>query len=1154
MIFLTDFLAALMTLQSILGLTPVIQEPNLGAVYIRSIQLAASPSNGNCLTTNGTDNAWSSCGTGGGGGGSSVGWTWNNINLLRMTTTTDDLLLGATATTSKAKLSVHSIGGNPAAYFNGNVGISSTTPGTALGVQGDVFVAGTITSTSTRANVLPYASTTAITAVTASSTNLYVSGASGALALIGTDGLLGKFAGSNPCTNQVALSISAVGVISCTSVTNAMLSNSTISGVSLGSNLNNLTINNGGAGTASGGTYNGSAAVTISYNSIGAVPTSRNINTTFPIQGGGDLSADRTITSAFSTTSNSGMSQGNLYVGSNGIFQVAASSSIFGFTPANNATTITVAGTANQVTSSAGAQDLSTNRTWTLSFPTLIINPNASTTLFSNFKTAYFGGIATTTIDTAGNITIPSGSSLTNMGRSDGCATWASAVLTSTGIACGSGGGGTPEFTVTLLDTFSTTTLATTTSVWTKGVFFASSTKVASQFPYASSTGISTSYASTSLLYANGLGGCSGGQYLTWSAGAFGCATDTAGGGFAWPWDTSTTFATTTRATSTSYWTQGVFFSSSTVAASQFPYASTTALSVSGNSFLGTVSSGVWNGSTIAIANGGTNQTSFPTTGGMIYYDGTRLTQSASGDPFFDAANSRFIVGRASGSFRINGVGTNGNGYLGIDSASAVTTGDVFLINASGNVGIATTTPAAKLAVTGNMFIAGNITSTSTLSSFFPYASSTAISTGYASSTSYFGAGLADCNTGNMLTWTAGRFGCEDDSTGAGGGANDFSWLSNYNVTMAATSSAIWAQAGLYASSTIVTSTSLATPLVTGINATASMYFDNSGMIGVSSSSPWGLFSISPSAWTDYTKPLFAVATSSGRFGFALGIFATSTSLNGGSDIGARVRIATTTQYSDASSGDHLFVDGRINSSWKSLGCDGFGGIVFNVASNVNNMCTGLAITPDTDGGVAALASNEFTDAIDLQASASSAASGEGAILGALNTSYSSSISQYAGIISATNTPAVIEVVASSPRSELSTSTPTRVIGFVRYLFNASLEYDPPSGAYFEASSTANWQAVYTNIGRATTTINTGISSSTASLYAPQKFRIELSSSTVKYYINNINVATINPTQAITAGLIPAVVIANNFSGTPIAQRSFYINKFRYWYKPAHVF
>ncbi len=66
---------------------------------------------------------------------------------------------------------------------------------------------------------------------------------------------------------------------------------------------------------------------------------------------------------------------------------------------------------------------------------------NASTTGLSAGY-GYFGTTATTTIDKTGNITIPSGSGLTNTGRSDGCATWASAVLTSTGIACGSGSGG----------------------------------------------------------------------------------------------------------------------------------------------------------------------------------------------------------------------------------------------------------------------------------------------------------------------------------------------------------------------------------------------------------------------------------------------------------------------------------------------------------------------------------------------------------------------------------------------------------------------------------------------------------------------------------------------------------------------------------------
>src|SRR5579863_2090109 len=83
-----------------------------------------------------------------------------------------------------------------------------------------------------------------------------------------------------------------------TNIGNSSLVNSliTANGVSMslgGSyslNLNNsLTVNNGGAGDASGFTFNGSVAKSLSYNSIGAVPTTRTIN-------GLDLSTNRTIT------------------------------------------------------------------------------------------------------------------------------------------------------------------------------------------------------------------------------------------------------------------------------------------------------------------------------------------------------------------------------------------------------------------------------------------------------------------------------------------------------------------------------------------------------------------------------------------------------------------------------------------------------------------------------------------------------------------------------------------------------------------------------------------------------------------------------------------------------------------------------------------
>lgn len=84
---------------------------------------------------------------------------------------------------------------------------------------------------------------------------------------------------------------------------------------------------------------------------------------------------------------------------------------------------------------------------------------NASTSIASFYGPTYFGRTATTTIDSTGNIVVPSGSNLTITGKSDGCATFATGVLNSTGSACGSGGGGT--------DKFSTTT----SSTWTNAIY-----------------------------------------------------------------------------------------------------------------------------------------------------------------------------------------------------------------------------------------------------------------------------------------------------------------------------------------------------------------------------------------------------------------------------------------------------------------------------------------------------------------------------------------------------------------------------------------------------------------------------------------------------------------------------------------------------------
>lgn len=69
---------------------------------------------------------------------------------------------------------------------------------------------------------------------------------------------------------------------------NIFISNYPTSG-GVGTTTNALTFNNSGSGDASGSTFNGSAAKTLSYNSIGAVPTTTTVN-------GHALSANVTVT------------------------------------------------------------------------------------------------------------------------------------------------------------------------------------------------------------------------------------------------------------------------------------------------------------------------------------------------------------------------------------------------------------------------------------------------------------------------------------------------------------------------------------------------------------------------------------------------------------------------------------------------------------------------------------------------------------------------------------------------------------------------------------------------------------------------------------------------------------------------------------------
>ena len=171
-------------------------------------------------------------------------------------------------------------------------------------------------------------------------------------------------AGSNTISGLTNSNLSGTAAI-----TNANLANSTISGVALGSNLNTITFNSGGTGAASGTTFNGSTAQTISYNTLGASP----------LAGSSSLVTTGTVTSgtwsgsfgAVSGANLTGLTAGNLsgtipsgvlgnstlYVGTTAIILNRASAS-------QSLTGINIDGSSGSCTGNAAtATNLQTSRT-----------------------------------------------------------------------------------------------------------------------------------------------------------------------------------------------------------------------------------------------------------------------------------------------------------------------------------------------------------------------------------------------------------------------------------------------------------------------------------------------------------------------------------------------------------------------------------------------------------------------------------------------------------------------------------------------------------------------------------------------------------------------------------------------------------------------
>jgi len=132
------------------------------------------------------------------------------------------------------------------------------------------------------------------------------------------------------------------------------------------------------------------------------------------------------------------------------------------------------------------------------------------------------------------------------------------------------------------------------------------------------------------------------------------------------------------------WWAQGGLNASST---SHFLYASTTALTVSGNSYLGTVSSGAWNGTAIGSTYGGTGLDSSALTGIAQIVDGTWSASSTLSTAFGGTGWNNIASGYA--------IFGNGAGALATSSS-------FYWDNNNSRLGIGTTTPDSKLTVFNN--------------------------------------------------------------------------------------------------------------------------------------------------------------------------------------------------------------------------------------------------------------------------------------------------------------------------------------------------------------------------------------------------------------------------------------------------------------------
>lgn len=341
---------------------------------------------------------------------------------------------------------------------------------------------------------------------------------------------------------------------------------------------------------------------------------------------------------------------------------------------------------------------------------------------------------------------------------------------------------------------------------------------------------------------------------------------------------------------------------------------------------------------------------------------------------------------------------------------------------------------------------------------------------------------------------------------------------------------------------------------VVGSSLGTKFVIDNQGDIGIGTSTPYGILSI---AATDYTgnKPLFAISTSTGAFGDILTVYGTSTTICSsivGCESGARFSVGTTT-LGNYGVLDQLYVDGRINSSWRNVTCDLFNSTsatVAQLAADTANVCPQGGLWFIEDGAavydpVAMTGVNgELYARLRTGTAGTATAAGDGAGITTVPIPFLSA---------GTSTP-VMEVVARKAVINNASSS-LAIIGFAQYS-GVSADYAtmPTNGCYFEASSTAaNWWLVsaqgaanktYTDTGVASSSVTTG----TGKFY---KFRIQVSTSECTGYIYRHGFDTIMRTNTtnLPTTIILAPFVTTATVGTAGLSKELHVSSFRVWWR-----